>query len=107
MKVNDFNCNSLCDLGASISFMPKKLYEMLDLPHVEHCHLDAHLADNSKKKPLGRVDVVLIMVNNNLVPVDFVVLNIECNASCPMNLGKPFLCSVGDLIDMKEGILDF
>ena len=24
MKVNDFDCNALCDLGASISIMPKK-----------------------------------------------------------------------------------
>ena len=70
--------------------MPKKLYDMLDLPPLEQCYLDVHLADNSKKKPLGRIDDVLIMVNNNFVPVDFVVLNIECNASCPIVLGRPF-----------------
>ena len=86
MKVNDFYCNALCDLGASISVMPKKLYDMLDLPPLEHCHLDVHLADNAKKKPLGRINDVLIMVNNNLIPVVFVVLNIECNASCPIVL---------------------
>ena len=29
----DFDdCNALCDLGASISVMPKKLYDILDLP---------------------------------------------------------------------------
>ena len=43
------------------------------------------------------------MVNNNLVPVDFVVLDIECNASCPIVLGRPFLRTVGAIIDMKEG----
>ncbi|KAK1686723.1 hypothetical protein QYE76_047571 [Lolium multiflorum] len=32
MRVNDFDCNALCDLGASISVMPKKIYDMLDLP---------------------------------------------------------------------------
>ena len=47
-----------------------------------HRRLDIHLADNAKNKPFGRVDDVLIMVNHNLVPVDFVVLDIECNASC-------------------------
>jgi hypothetical protein len=31
MKVNDFDCNALCDLGASISVMPKKIYDMLGL----------------------------------------------------------------------------
>ena len=62
-----------------------------------------YLADNAMKKPLGRVDDVLIMVNNNLVPVYFVVMDIECNASCPIVLGRLFLRTVGAIIDMKEG----
>ncbi|KAK1692068.1 hypothetical protein QYE76_008765 [Lolium multiflorum] len=105
MKVNDFDCNALCDLGASISVMPKKIYNMLDLPPLKNCYLDVNLADHSTKKPLGKVDNVRITVNNNLVPVDFVVLDIECNASCPIILGRPFLRTVGAIIDMKEGYL--
>ena len=31
MKLNNFDCNALCDLGASISVIPKKLYDMFDL----------------------------------------------------------------------------
>src|SRR3954452_5313177 len=89
MKVDDFECNALCDLGASISVMPKKIYDMLDLPSLEKCCLDVHLVDVTAKKPLVRVNNVLIKVNNNVVPVDFVVLDIECNASCPIILGKP------------------
>jgi hypothetical protein len=54
---------------------------MLGLPPLENCYLDVPLADVAKKKPLGRINDVLIMVNNNLVPVDFLVLDIECNAS--------------------------
>jgi hypothetical protein len=42
------------------------------------------------------------MVNNNLVPVDFLVLDVECNASCPIILGRPFLRTVSAIIDMKE-----
>ncbi|KAK1687008.1 hypothetical protein QYE76_047856 [Lolium multiflorum] len=105
MKFNDFECNALCDLGASISVMPKKIYDMLDLPPLKNCYLDVNLADNVKKKPLGRIDNVHITVNNNLVPVDFVVLDIECNASCPIVLGRPFLRTVGAVIDMREEIL--
>jgi hypothetical protein len=45
----------------------------------------------AKKKPLGRINDVLIMVSNNLVPVDFLVIDVECNASCPIILGRPFL----------------
>ena len=91
-----------CALPICISVIPKKLYDMLDLPPLEHCYLDVHLADNAKKEPLGRVDYVIIMVKNNLVPVDFVVTNIECNASCPIVLGRPFLRTIGAVIDMKE-----
>ncbi|KAK1677349.1 hypothetical protein QYE76_038197 [Lolium multiflorum] len=54
MKIKDFDCNALCDLGASISVMPKKIYNMLDLPHLKNCYLDVNLADHSTKKPLGK-----------------------------------------------------
>ena len=69
MKVNDFDCNALCDLGASISLMPKKLYDMLDLPPLELCYLDVYLVDNAMKKYLGRVHNVHIMVENNFSPL--------------------------------------
>jgi hypothetical protein len=104
MNVNDFDCHALCDLGASISIMPKKIYDMLGLPPLENCYFDVPLA---KKKPLGRINDVLIMVNNNLVLVDFLVLDVECNASCPIILGRPFLRTVGAIIDMKEGTIKY
>jgi hypothetical protein len=46
---------------------------MLGLPPLEKCYFDVPLADVAKKKPLQRINDVLIMVNNNLVPVDFLV----------------------------------
>jgi hypothetical protein len=73
MNVNDFDCHALCDLGASISIMPRKIYDMLGLPPLGNCYFDVPLADVAKKKPLGRINDVLIMVNNNLAPIDFLV----------------------------------
>ena len=61
------------------------------------------LVDYSVKKPLGRIDDVLIVVNDNYVPVDFLVMYIECDPSCPIILGRPFLRTIGAIIDMKEG----
>jgi hypothetical protein len=80
---------------------------MLGLPPLENCYFDVPLADVAKKKPLGRINDVLIMVKNNLVPVDFLVLDIECNASCPIILGRPFLRTVGATIHMKEGTIKY
>jgi hypothetical protein len=107
MNVNDFYCNALCDLGASISVMHRKIYDMLGLPPLEFFYFNVPLADVAKKERLGRINDVLIIVNNNLVPVDFLVLDIECNASCPIILGRHFLRTVGAIIDMKEGTIRY
>ena len=47
------------------------------------------------------------MVNDNYVPVDFLVMDIECDPSCPIILGRPFLRTIGAIIDMKEGTIRF
>ena len=36
-----------------------------------------------------------------------VVFDIECNASCPIILGRPFLRTIGAIIDMKDGIIKY
>ena len=105
--MNDFDCNALCDIGASSSIMPKSLYDMLELKHLDDSILGVHLIYSTVKRPLGRIDNILIISNDNYVPVDFLVFDIECNASCPIVLGRPFLRTVGAIIDMKEGIIRF
>jgi hypothetical protein len=77
MHVNGFDCHTLCDLGASISIMPRKIYDMLDLPPLEKFYYDVPIADVAKKKPLGRINDILIMVNNNFVPIDFLVMKLN------------------------------
>ena len=80
---------------------------MLELKPFDPCSLGVCLVDSSEKKPLGRVDDVLILVNDNYVPVDFLVMDIECDPSCPIILGRPFLRTVGAIINMKEGTIRF
>jgi hypothetical protein len=80
---------------------------MLGLPLLETCYFDVPLADVAKKKPLGRINDVLIMVKNNLVPVDFLVVDVEFNASCPIILGILFPRTVRAIIDMKEGTIKY
>ena len=41
------------------------------------------------------------------MPVDFIVLDIDCNPSCPIILGRPLLRMIGAIIDMKEGNIRF
>ena len=37
----------------------------------------------------------------------FYCLDIDCNPSCPIILGRPFLRTIGAIIDMKEGNIRF
>ena len=54
MKVNDFECNAMCDLGASVSIMPKMLYDILDLEPLEDCPLNVYFLDSTLDKPVGK-----------------------------------------------------
>ena len=64
----------LCDLGASVSTIPKSLYDVLGLTDIEECSLNLHLADSTITKPMGRINYVLIFSNRNYVPTDFNIL---------------------------------
>src|SRR4051812_9147902 len=107
IKLNNFSCFALCDVGASTSVMPKRKYDMLELKLFNPCSFGVRLVDSSVKKPLGKIDDVLIIVNENYVPVDFTIMNIECEPSCEIIVGRPFLRTVGAVIDMKEGNIKF
>ena len=41
------------------------------------------------------------------MPVDFIVIDIYCNPSCPIILGSPFLRTIGAVTDKKEGNIKF
>ena len=87
--------------------MPKRMYDMLDLKPFDPCSFGVHLVNSSVKKPLGKIDDVLLIVNDNYVLVDFTIMDIECVPSCPIIFGRPFLRTVGAIIDMKEGTIKF
>src|SRR4051812_1835285 len=107
IKIKDHDFYALCDLGASVSTIPKTLCDLLDFRDFDDCSLNLHLVDSTIKKPMGRINDVLIIANSNYVPVDFIVLDIDCNPTCPIILGRPFLRKSGAIIDMKEGNIRF
>src|SRR3954464_545745 len=90
IKLNNFSCFALCDVGASTSVMPKRMYDMLDLKPFDPCSFGVRLVDYSVKKPLEKIDDVLIIVNDNYVTVDFTIMDIECEPSCPISFGMSF-----------------
>jgi hypothetical protein len=69
MNVNDFDCHALCDLGASISIMPRKIYDMLSLPPLENCYFDVPLADVAKKNLWEGLMMFLLWLTITLFPL--------------------------------------
>ena len=107
IRIKNHEYFALCDLGASVSTIPKTLCDLLGFLDLDDCSLNLHLADSTIKKPMGRINDVLIVANRNLVPVDFIVLDIDCNPTCPIILGRPLLRTIGAITDMKEGNIRF
>jgi hypothetical protein len=75
-SVGSFNFEkALCDLGASVSVMPRDVFENLRLP-IEPTGICLELGDNSIRYPLGIAEDVPVKVGHHFIPVDFVVLEI-------------------------------
>src|SRR3954469_4817737 len=50
IKFNNFSCYALCDVGASTSVMPKRMYDMLELKPFDPCSFGVRLVDSSINK---------------------------------------------------------
>ncbi|XP_061345830.1 uncharacterized protein LOC133291570 [Gastrolobium bilobum] len=97
--------NVLCDLGASINVMPLSMMKKLWITEVKPTKTIVQLADRSTKQAYGIIEDILVKVDKFIIPVDFVILDIEENATVPMIFGRPFLATSGALIDVPKGEL--
>ena len=95
----------LCDLGASINLMPHSLFKKLGLGSLKPTGMTLQMANRSCCRPLGIVEDVLIKVDKFILPVDFVVLEMESDSAIPLILGRPFLATGRVRIDVATGRL--
>ncbi|XP_071917116.1 uncharacterized protein [Coffea arabica] len=102
----DFS-KTLCDLGASVSLIPLTVARQLGLYEFKRTNITLQLADRSIRYLLGVLENVLIKVQKFIIPVNFVVLDMEEDISMPIILGRPFLATAGTIIDVKNSKLKF
>ncbi|XP_021774070.1 uncharacterized protein LOC110738020 [Chenopodium quinoa] len=95
--------NSLCDLGSSISLMPYTVYQRLNIGEllIDYQHYPL-ISGKSIKFPKGKVEDVPLRVGKFVIPVDFVVLDMDEDVHIPIILRRPFLATSGALIDVKS-----
>jgi len=87
---------ALCDLGASISVMPKHVYDSLSLEPLNKTSIVIQLANYSFVYSLGVIEDVLVKIDSLVTSCDFYILDMEhdsCDSSnnTPILFGRPFL----------------
>ncbi|XP_073119981.1 uncharacterized protein [Henckelia pumila] len=104
--INDVQFHKdMCDLGANINLMPYSVFRKLSLGEPKSTRMSLQLADRSIKYPRGIIEDVLVKVEKFILPVDFVVLDMEEDLDMPLILGRPFLATGKSLIGVQKGEL--
>ncbi|KAL0289638.1 UNVERIFIED_CONTAM: hypothetical protein Sangu_2609100 [Sesamum angustifolium] len=96
---------ALCDLGASVNLMSYSIFEKLGMHELTSTIITLQLADRSIKYPRGIVENVLVKVGKFIIPIDFIVLDVEEDKNMSLILGRPFLATSRALIDVQKGQL--
>ncbi|XP_074306246.1 uncharacterized protein LOC141641486 [Silene latifolia] len=96
---------ALCDLGASISLMPLKIFKKLKDYELSPTRVSLQLADRSVRYLIGLVEDVPLKVGKLEFPCDFYVMDIPEDSNIPIILGRPCLATGGALIDVNNGNL--
>ena len=79
--------HALCDLGASVSVMPKTIFHKLNFTHLAPTPMILQLAESTVRYPTRIAEDILVKIRGYFVPVDFVVLDMEMTKESPLILG--------------------
>ncbi|XP_024025920.1 uncharacterized protein LOC112092897 [Morus notabilis] len=78
-------------------------------PEIKPTSIVLQLADRSIKRPQGIVEDVLLQIDKFYYAVDFLVMDtqsvVNMESSIPIILGRPFLATVNELINCRNGLM--
>ncbi|KAK5775275.1 hypothetical protein PVK06_043148 [Gossypium arboreum] len=97
--------NALADLGASINFMPYKMFKKLGLGKPKQARMSIQVADKTIRFPRGIIEDMPVKIDKFIFPVDFIILDIEEDSNTPLILGRPFVATAKTTIDVDIGDL--
>ncbi|XP_010475183.1 PREDICTED: uncharacterized protein LOC104754651 [Camelina sativa] len=95
----------LRDLGASVSLMPYSVAERLGYEDFKASNFYVSLADGSKRDVVGVIENLPVKIGEARIPTDFAIISMEHEPEDPLILGRPFLATVGAVIDVKLGTI--
>jgi hypothetical protein len=94
---------ALCDLGASVSTIPKSLFDKLGMRTFKTTELRLHLAYSTYRQVVGIKDNVVVEIKGCPALIDGVIVDIHEDPIAPIILGRPFLRTIKSLINLYEG----
>nr|AAM93436.1 hypothetical protein [Oryza sativa Japonica Group] len=106
IETQKFN-QALYDLGASVSIMPKDVFDKLNFTVLAPTPMRLQLGDSLVHYPTGIVEYVPVKIRDFFIPVDFVVLDMESDKETPIILGRPFVSTADTNIDVGTGSIRF
>ena len=79
--------HALCDLGASVSVMPKVVFDKLNFTHLAPMPMMLQQAYSTVRYLAGIIEDTPVKIRGYFIPVDFVVLDMETMKESPLILG--------------------
>jgi hypothetical protein len=99
--------NALCDLGASVSTIPKSVYESLNLGPYANTEIIFNMANSTFTQVVGIKHGVIIQINDCPVMIDLIIVDMPKDPIAPIILGRPFLRTIKAVINVFEGNVRF
>ncbi|XP_038889353.1 uncharacterized protein LOC120079267 [Benincasa hispida] len=82
--------------------MPLSIFKKLGIGEAQPTFVTLQLADRTIKYPEGKIEDILVKVDNFIFSTDFIILDYEADRVVPINLGCPFLATGKVLIDVHK-----
>jgi len=86
--------------------MPLSVSNCLGITNFKPSRISLILADRSVRFSMGSAENVHARVGNFYIPTNFVVLELDKEPHDPLILGRPFLNTVGAIIDVRRSTIN-
>ena len=105
IELNKFD--ALCDLDASVSTIPKSIYDSLNLGPYNTTEIRLNMANSTFTQAVGIKHGVIIQINDCPIMIDLVIVDMPEDPVAPIILGRPFLRTIKAVINVFEGNVRF
>ncbi|XP_010431304.1 PREDICTED: uncharacterized protein LOC104715609 [Camelina sativa] len=99
--------DSLCDTGSSVNVMSKAVAERLGIDDMKASKVSLKFANAVTTTPHGFINNLDVRFGNCLVATDFHVVEMSKGSEMPLILGRPFLATVGAVVDLPNKRITF